>query len=392
MEIVDRRIPLSQIGKTVGPSPVQRFFGNVKRHGVVVPVLLQEVVGEGGEIEYHIIDGNRRVSAARKAGLQDVPARVFAGISADDAARLTLASNNFRSENDITEFWAIKHLERSGVPRRRIATDAGLTIKSLDLRNRWSTLDRRIFVGYANGHISATVAKKISRLPQEDQRVLGDLFARRGRLQTDDVEALYRPSPEPPPSPVYENDIPVGSPSYDEAGNPALTLQYSTERDIAFPVRDQDLRPSYPAAQAQGSGQEQLGSLSGEVRSRPASDNTVQSSRLESLASVEDVFPSPSIVNSASKNGSQSQRQIEPGVQSVKIVTTSATSEDPLTWHRQRVEGLDRDVQQAIDHLARLGCSRRVALDDVVNALTVAYRQMEFTAKVTKGSLGGGNH
>lgn len=223
MEIVDRRVPLSQIGRTVGPAPVERFVDNVRRHGIVMPVLLREVVSGDGELQFAIIDGNRRVAAARQLGLADVPARVLVGISPDDAARLTLAGNNFRSDNDITEFWAIKHLERSGQPRRRIADDAGISPQYLDKRNRWSTLDRRLFVGFAEGKIAATVANKISRLSSAEQRELGDIFAAKGQVLTDDVERVARPrKPARRPS---ANDRP-GMSTYEPAaaGGPSVTI------------------------------------------------------------------------------------------------------------------------------------------------------------------------
>lgn len=188
MEIVDRRVPLSEIGKTVGPAPVTRFVGNVRRNGVVIPILLRETVSPEGAVEYRIVDGNRRVAAARMVGLRDIQARVFIGLLDDEAARLTLMANNFRSANDITEFWAIRHLERHGEPRQRIADDAGFDVRYLRLRDRWSTLDRRLFVGFAEGKIIASVADKLSRMPQDEQRMFGDMFIRDGRILTTEVQ------------------------------------------------------------------------------------------------------------------------------------------------------------------------------------------------------------
>lgn len=221
MDVVDRRIPLFRIGKTVGPAPVDRFIDNVRHHGVVVPVILREVVSADGELQFTIIDGNRRVAAARKLGFPDIPARILMGVSDDDAARLTLIGNNFRSANDITEFWSIKHLERSGHPRRRIAEDAGINLQYLDSRQRWSTLDRRIFVGFAEGKIAATVANKISRLAPDEQRELGDLFAQKGRVLTVDVERVTKsrkvPRPTSPndwPSLPRDQRMPTGDQGY----------------------------------------------------------------------------------------------------------------------------------------------------------------------------------
>lgn len=188
MEIVDRRVPLSEIGKTVGPSPVPRFVDNVQRNGVVIPILLREVILEDGTVKYRIVDGNRRVAAAREAGFADVPARVLIDVSVDDAARFVLIANNFRSDNEITEYSAIRHLLRTGASRQSVADDGGFDIRYMRLRDRWGTLDRRIFNGYADGKIPSSVANKIVRLQPDDQRHLGDLFQRKGWISSADVQ------------------------------------------------------------------------------------------------------------------------------------------------------------------------------------------------------------
>ena len=245
MEIVDRRVPLSLIGRSVGPAPVDRFLDNVRRHGIVVPVLLREVVSSDGELELAIIDGNRRVAAARHLGFADVPARIVDDISADDAARLTLAGNNFRSANDITEFWAIKHLERSGQSRRRIADDAGINEKYLDLRNRWTTLDRRIFVGFAEGKIAARVANNIARLSSVDQRELGDIFAIKGQVLTHDVERVARQrKPARRPS---ANDRPgVPTLGHADADEPSVTIVSVPVDPSRFASPGDDRGPGVP--------------------------------------------------------------------------------------------------------------------------------------------------
>jgi hypothetical protein len=194
VEIVDRRVPLSEIGRTVGPSPVPRFVENVRRNGVVIPILLREVVSTDGTVEYRIVDGNRRVAAAREIGLQDIPSRVLIDVSVDDAARLVLTANNFRSENEITEYWAIRHLIRTGASRQRVADDGGFDVRYMRLRDRWGTLDRRIFTGYSEGRIPSSIANKIAKMQPDDQRHFGDLFQRKGRILSADIQAHHQRS------------------------------------------------------------------------------------------------------------------------------------------------------------------------------------------------------
>jgi hypothetical protein len=289
MEIVDRRVPLSRIGKTVGPAPVARFIDNVRRHGVVVPVLLRELVSEDGILQLVIIDGNRRVAASRKLGLHDVPARVLMDVSDDDAARLTLTGNNFRSSNDITEFWAIKHLERSGHSPRRIADDAGINQQYLDSRNRWSTLDRRIFVGFAEGKIAATVANKISRLAPDEQRELGDLFAQQGRVLTVDVERVTKPRKRP--RPTSPNDWP------------------SLPHDQLIPIRDQGYpgtRPdAAPVVQPAGERQDDNGSLDDARSSQHPISPTCHGSEQRRTPETDTVEPPVAIISVPVERGSR---------------------------------------------------------------------------------------
>ncbi len=325
MEIVDCRVPLSRIGKTVGPSPVERFMDNVGRHGIVVPVLLREVVSDDGELQFGIIDGNRRVAAARHLSHADVPARVLTDISSDEAARLTLTANNFRSANDITEFWAIKHLERSGQSRSCIADDAGISAKYLESRNRWSTLDRRVFVGFAEGKIAATVANRISRMSPDRQRQLGDLFSRTGRVLTADVERVA--GPRRSARSMSTNDFPVGP--------------------GARPVSQQ---------------------TSGDPR---LATSPVALSQCPTVASLEQTSSS-----TYTPTGEREER--------TTILAVPAPHQDASP-----ADGLGQDVEHAVEEIARMASSRGIKLEVLVETLTIAYRHAESTMKATRGAVSG---
>lgn len=127
MQAIDQEVLLALVGKTAGPAPTTKFVRSVRRQGVIVPVILREVVQDDGNITYGIIDGNRRVAAARQVGIAYIPARVLIGVTAEEAARLTLATNSFRSGNLVTELWAIRQLESSGITRKGIVGASALT-------------------------------------------------------------------------------------------------------------------------------------------------------------------------------------------------------------------------------------------------------------------------
>ncbi|HEU0164640.1 MAG TPA: ParB N-terminal domain-containing protein, partial [Thermomicrobiales bacterium] len=70
-------IPIEDLGQTWGPRPTERMVEHVKRHGVLVPILVTRTPDEDGVLALRVIDGNRRINAASDAGLATVPAIIL---------------------------------------------------------------------------------------------------------------------------------------------------------------------------------------------------------------------------------------------------------------------------------------------------------------------------
>ncbi len=189
VELISRDVPVAEIEHTVGPRPSDRLVESVRRHGVVVPVILREIVSEEGELAYGIVDGNRRVASAREAEVDIVPARVIAEATEADAAQLTLLTNQFRAGNYVTELWALRALERSGVDRRKLPELTGMTSSTIGTRETLSRLERRLFIGLAEGQITPTVALAAAKLDPRIQGDLGDAYERAGKLTKAMVDA-----------------------------------------------------------------------------------------------------------------------------------------------------------------------------------------------------------
>jgi ParB-like chromosome segregation protein Spo0J len=190
VEIISREVPVTEIERSVGPRPSARLVASVERHGVVVPVVLREMVSEDGELAYGIVDGNRRVAAAREASVDVVPARVITEATEADAAQVTLLTNSFRAGNYVTELWALRALERSGIDRRKLPEVTGMTASTIETREILSRLERRLFIGLAEGSISPTIALAAAKLDPEIQKGLGDTFSETGRLTKAQVDAV----------------------------------------------------------------------------------------------------------------------------------------------------------------------------------------------------------
>jgi ParB/RepB/Spo0J family partition protein len=192
VEISSRDVPVAEIEQTVGPRPSDRLVESVRRHGVVVPVILREVVSDEGELAYAVVDGNRRVASAREAEVETVPARVLGEASEVDAAQVTLLTNSFRTGNYVTELWALRALERAGIDRRQLPQVTGMSSSTIQTRETLSRLERRLFVGLAEGKIGPTVATAAAKLGPSTQHALGDEFVRTGRLAKAMVDAAAR--------------------------------------------------------------------------------------------------------------------------------------------------------------------------------------------------------
>jgi ParB family chromosome partitioning protein len=184
-----REIALEDLGQTWGPKPAERLVENIRDNGIIVPVVVAEVPDEDGEITYQLIDGNRRVAAARLAGLTTVPAQVIRGFSPAQLAQVTVLANSMRATNPVTEWWALDELVQAGSRPDDLARITGLSKSTLQNRMALADLDPRIFEGLARGEVPPVVAMAASRLPREIQDRLGETFADRGFLRKRDVDA-----------------------------------------------------------------------------------------------------------------------------------------------------------------------------------------------------------
>ncbi len=187
-DVLVKQVSTEELGKTWGPRPTDRMVDHIKRHGVLVPVLATQATDEDGVIAWRLIDGNRRVAAAREAGLPTVPVIVLTDLGEDEAAELTIAANTLRTSNPVTEWWAIDDLLQKGHREQDVSQRTGLTPATLKSRAKYGGLDPRVFSGLVFGKIAPSVVDKASRLPMEAQDRIGDIYEQTGGLQTYHVE------------------------------------------------------------------------------------------------------------------------------------------------------------------------------------------------------------
>jgi ParB family transcriptional regulator, chromosome partitioning protein len=216
-----RDVPISSIR----PNPLQprthfdeesmsALAASIRELGVLQPVLVQTVEGEGES--YELIAGERRWRAARRAGLQTIP--VLVRTATDDVLSLeeALVENLHREDlNALEEAAAYQQLiDEFGLTHeqvaRRVARSRATVTNTLRLLQLPSGAQRAL----AEGAISAGHARALLGTPDRSlQEALVNRIVAEG-LSVRAVEDIVRSgSPEPSPAPARPHPDPSGSTS-----------------------------------------------------------------------------------------------------------------------------------------------------------------------------------
>ncbi len=167
---------------------MEELAQSVRENGILSPVIVRPL--ESGANRYEIVSGHRRVRAAQKAGLTEVPAFVFA-ISREDAAVLLVDSNLHRerllpSEKAFAYRLKMEALKKQGQRTDRtlsqVATklDTAAEIGALSNESRDNVfryirlthLNRELLGLMDEGKIAFSVGVELSYLPPEMQHIL----------------------------------------------------------------------------------------------------------------------------------------------------------------------------------------------------------------------------
>lgn len=157
----EKDMPLTRFSDVPDVEVSPDMVKTVARQGVWLPI----ICGKVGR-RFIVEDGLRRISAARKAGLETVP--VVWHEHATPAATITI--NSCRSRNWRAEFQAFLKLTDSGLSVDEIAEEMGLSKGRLApfvrLAKKLNPVAQQAFI---DGHISFATAKKMMRLPDSAQ-------------------------------------------------------------------------------------------------------------------------------------------------------------------------------------------------------------------------------
>lgn len=178
----------SQPRRSMNDAKLDELASSIKAHGVLLPILLRR---EGGRLE--VVAGERRLRAARMAGLDTVPALVKE-FTSSQALEVALVENLQREDlNPIEQAEAYLRLQDEfGLTQEEVARRVGRDRSSVANALRLLKLPQPIRADVADGTLSEGHARALLGLERSaDQIRVRDESIRRG-LSVRETEALVR--------------------------------------------------------------------------------------------------------------------------------------------------------------------------------------------------------
>lgn len=169
-----RRVKVSQISrnpnqprKYFDPEAISQLADSIRQYGVLNPLTVRRT-GEG----YELIAGERRLRAARQAGMIEVPCIVMSATEQDSSA-LALVENLQRRDLDFfEEAWGFKKLiDTFGLTQEEAARKVGKTQSAVANKLRLLKLSQKNMQMILDGGLTERHARALLRLPEEEDRL-----------------------------------------------------------------------------------------------------------------------------------------------------------------------------------------------------------------------------
>jgi len=223
-----QQIPLAKVvpnprqpRQSFAPAALEELRASIASFGVLVPIIVRER-GDG----YELIAGERRVRAAKAAGLAMIPALVRAS---DDRESLEVAIiENLQRENldPLEEAMGFQHLMESyGFTQEQVAERVGKSRPTIANSMRLLSLSDAIKQFVRDGKLSAGHARALLALPLERR----EPAARRAVDEELSVRALERLAQDGAPKRARANATVQRTSGDDEAFIERLRYKYGTK-------------------------------------------------------------------------------------------------------------------------------------------------------------------
>jgi ParB/RepB/Spo0J family partition protein len=138
---------------------------SIKANGILEPLVVVPCPDGDDEHRYHLVAGERRWTAAREAGLREVPAMVRDAVSEDVRVELMLIENLQRKDLDpLEEADGYRRLTEFGLSQRKIASRVGCTQAHISHRMALLDLAPKVREAIATNKITVTEARELGKL------------------------------------------------------------------------------------------------------------------------------------------------------------------------------------------------------------------------------------
>lgn len=187
---VFKHVALSEIEEPETPSdpPDKKLVESVERHGIIEPVALLQI----DKNRYQVIEGRRRIAAARIVGHAAIAAYVDLR-EVVPLEVLSLAANHVRSVNKLDAYAKLVALSDRGYTRAQIAKATGMAIAQIDaLLRTGDRLRPELREAVREKKMTWSAAENAARLSDRRQIDLVVKLRDEGKLSNVDVEEVKR--------------------------------------------------------------------------------------------------------------------------------------------------------------------------------------------------------
>lgn len=171
------------------PEKLRELSDSIREHGIIQPL----VVARDGDGGYHLVAGERRLQAARLAGLETVPV-VLREAADEELLELALIENIQRADlNPVEEAMAYRRLvEEYGMTQEEVARRVGKNRTTVANALRLLQLESEIRRSLVAGEITEGHARALLGLPEGRGRINAWRDVVKKRLSVRDTEGYVR--------------------------------------------------------------------------------------------------------------------------------------------------------------------------------------------------------
>jgi len=182
----DPEFPLDRLPEDfICPEPLPDFVNDIKLRGVINPIRIN-IFPKSNKID--ILAGNRRVKAARLAGLETIPAIIYREKELSEALWASIsADNSRRTDNPMSDLALIDRYFKMGYSESDVARICGIPVGRVRKTLKLLGLSQPLREAFGANLMKPTAAFLAASLPPERQAPLIEKAKRGEKIAVSDV-------------------------------------------------------------------------------------------------------------------------------------------------------------------------------------------------------------